>query len=1033
MVRIGLRLLSAGLVLAMATSLLAQSGDPKAGLHSVGLTTLGATAKGSGAPWNKDWPAQNALLPGHGRPLGAMFGAPMTGARLDIRLVVPVDIKGIEVFPLNYNGTRQISEIEIHVEGEKIQTVAVPHALGKGHFFPLDAKGQNVSIVVTGEHPLENLGEGKKAPNWGGWNRIRVYSSTDVEAMMADVENYKVELNPAFIAPTSGTIAAGATKVHGKPRVATAHPKTMWDAEDIAHFKAMLKTSKELQVQYEGLKAAMDERLTQPLGIPQPRQNEKGEWVHISDREVGATHNNLSLDIANLGIVYALSDEDKYAEFAKQLLLAYADAYPKYGVGARPGFNHDPSKVFDQRLGDATWLIPLVRGYDLIYNYAGITEGERRKIEDDLIRASATFIAANRAQYSGATNWSAIGTTAILIAGRATDDQELIDRAIWGANKGKKQGKWWDGEAEQNPSGIELHFSAKAIEPDGMWTEGAMGYQFMALQALIADAEIFWRMGIDLYSYRDGALKRLFDSPLEYVYPDTKTPALHDSGHGSILGRESYLYEYAYQRYSDPKYLLILQQTGKHLAASFQQFPVSVLYDLDVNAAAEPVEWKSVNFFGVGFGILRTTTPRGTVSLLMDYGPDGSHGHPDKLNIDLWAYGERLIPDPGSIWYEQPLYRNWYYTTLAHNTLIVDELSQRRDKADQLVYGPAETFAMQRARTNLVYSGVMMDRSVFITPHYMADIFGAFSRLPRTMDLAWHPVGELSDVSLDLAPFEFKKPMEAGYSELANVRAAKTDGEYRLVVDNKATPIRLIAAGGPETQVIVGDGHLGLQRPPTILQRRITNDSIWGNAVDYHDSSYVKSVKQSGSLEQGYGLLEVATVDGVDLCYAAYRPGQMEAGGLSTDAQQVFVMRSGNKVHALYLGGGTTAAIDGVVLKLAEPGLAYVEQVDNGAYLVGNPSEKDAVVTFAMPALAGMEAWLLDKQGKRQQPVGLKSSEAGVFSVAIPAASRIEFAASGQPSVHEHRAEMLRKRMAEQKAAVEAEENAARQDRKSVV
>ena len=42
-------------------------------------------------------------------------------------------------------------------------------------------------------------------------------------------------------------------------------------------------------------------------------------------------------------------------------------------------------------------------------------------------------------------------------------------------------------------------------------------------------------------------------------------------------------------------------------------------------------------------------SPAGTSSLLLDYGPNRSHGHPDKLSLDLYALGDQLIPDPGSV------------------------------------------------------------------------------------------------------------------------------------------------------------------------------------------------------------------------------------------------------------------------------------------------------------------------------------------------------------------------------------------------
>ena len=58
---------------------------------------------------------------------------------------------------------------------------------------------------------------------------------------------------------------------------------------------------------------------------------------------------------------------------------------------------------------------------------------------------------------------------------------------------------------KEKPTGglFERHFGPGAIDQDGMWAEGAMGYQFMALEALVLDAEVLWHHGIDMYRYRD--------------------------------------------------------------------------------------------------------------------------------------------------------------------------------------------------------------------------------------------------------------------------------------------------------------------------------------------------------------------------------------------------------------------------------------------------------------------------------------------------------------------------------------------------
>ena len=996
---------------------------PADGLFNVSLTQLGATAKGSGSSFNTDWPPNNALVPGLGGG-GTVFGGPLKGGRVDISLLIPVDIAAIEVVPLDYYGTVQPKAIDIFVDGQLVKQADLPETPGKPIRIPLTARGQKVGILVTADYPIRTRADGKKGPDYGGWSRLRVLSPTDLAHLARPVDGYNVARKDANLAPTSGAAVSGKASVIGAPRQTRGHPCTLWDKEDIAHYQAMLKTSPELQAQFAGLKQAMDVRISQPVGVPQPQKDAEGKWRHISDLEslgnstIGATHNQFALDIANLGLLYALTGEAKYAEFAKQILLAYADVFSNYGIGSRPNFSmDDPGRVFDQPLSDAIWLIPVTRGYDLIHDLPSITPAERKHIEDDLLKASALDVTRNRAYLIAPTNWSAINTCAMLAVGYATDDDNLINTASYGTLGTK-----------ENPTGgfYLMHFGEKAMSADGLWSEGAMGYQFMALQALIYDAEMLWHHGVDMYSYRDAALKRIFDSPLQYAYPNLKTAAIHDSGYGSILGGDSYLYEYAYRRYHDPAYLMILNQTGRHLGASYQQFPVSVLYDRDFSEKAEAAECKSVNFFSVGYGILRQTTATGTTSLLLDYGPNGSHGHPDKLNIDLYAFNERLIPDPGSVWYEQPLYANWYRTSLAHNTLVVDEIDQIMAGATQVVFASACSMGLQRAWTAEAIPGVIIDRSLFLTPEYLADIFGAFTRLPRKMDLAWHIRGEFAS-DLKLEPKPFPVPKEKGYLELVNVRrSAPTDQAWRATFSREGHTARFLAAGGSPTEVIVGDGILGLEKPPAILERRQSASTLYGNVVDISDAKdgYVKAVRQEGSLEAGYGLLEVQTTLGADLCFTAFRPGSYQAGGLETDALQAYVLRDGKNVRALSLGGGSKLAVDGVTLQRSEPGLAYLERMDNGSYVLANPSPSAATVTITHPALAGLQAFVLDSHGRRVGSATISKGDGSAVQVSLAACGQVEFAAAGVVGMYESRQAMLAKRQADQAASLAKARNA---------
>jgi hypothetical protein len=511
-------------------------------------------------------------------------------------------------------------------------------------------------------------------------------------------------------------------------------------------------------------------------------------------------------------------------------------------------------------------------------------------------------------------------------------------------------------------------------------------------------------------------MKRLFDSPIQFSYPDLTTPAIHDSAHDSVIGTDSFLYEYGYRRYQDPAYLPILNQIGQHLDTHYQQFPVSVLYDRDKNAKGTPAEWKSVNFFGVGYGILRMTTETGTTSVLLEYGPAGSHSHPDKLTLDIYAFNDQLMIDPGSVWYEKPIYRRWYRTTLAHPTMTVDELDQNMVTGEQLTYGPADSMGIQRAMTDKAYPGVTLDRSVFTTPNYVADLFAGFARLPRKMDMAYHIRGTF-DSQLPLEPMTFPEPVANGYNELTNVRHVATDKAWTASLTRDGNVAHVVAAGGTPTEVIVGDGHYGLETPPTILERRTTASTVYGNAIDISGAKepYVKSVEQEGGLDAGYGLLKVTTPKGVDLCFTAYRPGNYKAGDLATDGLQAFALMDGTNVHSLYLAGGTSLKVGSNALERSAPGLAYLEKSDTGGYILANPSPSEAKVTAKIPTLKGMDCYNLDSNEKRIGTAEVTKAD-GSVTVDLKGAAKVEFAPKDATSIFAYRQDLLRKRQDAQEA-----------------
>ena len=123
-----------------------------------------------------------------------------------------------------------------------------------------------------------------------------------------------------------------APRVFGKPRMTPGHPCTLWDLEDIAHYKELLKTSPELKSAWNKLQAWGDKRIQEPLSVPAHRQeadgkwtfpdfkrgykSPEGKWVFVWDFNTALQHR--SSDVSNLGILYAFSGDEKYADVCEE-------------------------------------------------------------------------------------------------------------------------------------------------------------------------------------------------------------------------------------------------------------------------------------------------------------------------------------------------------------------------------------------------------------------------------------------------------------------------------------------------------------------------------------------------------------------------------------------------------------------------------------------------------------------------------------------------------------------------------------------
>jgi len=893
-----------------------------------------------------------------------------------------------------------------------------------------------------------------------------------------------VERHPENLGVTYTTIARQtAPEVHGQPYMAKGHPRALWDSNDIAYYRELAKTDDTFKGHLDNLRARMDKRIAEPVGIPDGRKDEEGNWIFPDKFEQFNTgprtsfysyHFNWAQTMAQLAQAYAIFDEPKYGEFCRQMLLAYAENYSKWGFPDNcPRHRHAiDGRLSYQFLGEAGHLTLYAFAYDLVHNLPSWTPEERKLVNQFFRDIVYCFLPRhntpekptqyNPDHFAYPNNRTAQYIAATVIAAIATDDREMLDWALYG----------YEGTKENPVSGVFGNtFTRNCISEDGQWKE-SMGYQVtMVASAVTTIAECLWKNGIDIYRHDNGILKRLFETVVEFGNPDPEitNPMMNDSAGRAPAwgGIDIQTIEYAYRRYKEPTYLHIIKNISpKKAFAHTWHIGAPPLYLGASLPDAPSRDLLSLNYFETGYGVLRLPRPdpvEGTTQLIFMFGPTRDHAHPDRLGIDLYTMGQHRVPDHGIYFpYNNPWNRNWQLTTFGHAAMTVDEEIQRFNgysgryprtdptpEAIQTLYAHASTFGMQRGHSNTIYGGVLQDRSLFLTGEYLADLFSAYSEEPRTYDVTWQMLG---DMKTDLA-FKSRDPWPEppaitakptledirahchglGYNALGNPRSVRTPNPWTASFDHEGKVVTIHAVGSKESEIITGDGFFRLGKdqihPPMVFERRADQkNTVFATVLDISNSGYIKSVSQEGDTDQGYALLRIETAKGIDECYAAYgtvtnannanneagasSKGQSEsapaaaplvisgisgiikkAGTLETDAIQAHVMRDGEKVRAMYLGGGTILKTKTASISRDTSGLAFIERTPAGNYIVGNPSPSAATLTVAHPDLKGLKAYPLNIKYERladAQPVPFKPTPTGV-EIKLAGATCVEF------------------------------------------
>ena len=503
---------------------------------------------------------------------------------------------------------------------------------------------------------------------------------------------------------------------------------------------------------------------------------------------LGFIHDKWALGVLQLGLAYQLSQDARYATKAREILLAYAALYPQLPrINRSRGRNpKDTSfgKTHVQTLDEATWLIDMVQGADLIW--PTLSNQDHQQLQVQLFAPAATLLLdCHRAtDIPNITCWE---NAAIGMVGLLTQDTHFIKPALTDSTRGL------------------TYQLTKNITPDGFWIERAPNYQFYTLQALITLGQAARNAGqaVDLTP-----LKKMFDVPLQLVNADLVLPAFNDS-RPIQLRQQDYLYEWAYAYFHDPAYGRVIQQPLRGKVESRGPFFLdwALLYGAAIVPTTAAPASRSVNFPDTGYGLLVKGNDQNRTQLYLKYSPFvGTHSHREQLSFVLRKGPDLIAVDPGVNNYGDPAQAMWYKTTAAHNTFLLDEATQRPSTARCLAFGQTDGAEYLIMDTRTAYDSVRFIRTaVLLTENLVLFVDQAQVHRPsQHMEVAYHQVGPW----LNLPPSESWSRPRRGFDLLQNLRVAHQQRAVSLVSRlpsgrqvrvnlDDSTPTEVITASDP--------------------------------------------------------------------------------------------------------------------------------------------------------------------------------------------------------------------------------------------
>ena len=575
------------------------------------------------------------------------------------------------------------------------------------------------------------------------------------------------------------------------------------------------------------------------------------------------------------GALYQILRDDKYAEYVRDMLFQYEAMYKDLPVHPKTR-SYARGKLFWQCLNDSNWLLYMAQAYDSIHTF--LSEEERQTLNHNLFRPFADFISIGNPQfYNRIHNHSTWGNAAVGMIGLVMDDQELIDRALYGIeDDGLEVGLKDDDGGFIKVEGQKTGFLANLehpFSPDGYYTEGPY-YQRYAMYPFLIFALAMDNVKPELgvFQHKDGVLLKAVNALLNLSDAEGDFFPLNDAQKGmsyfsaSLVTAVDIAYHYGGQ---NPQLLSVAEKQGQVL---LDQAGLSVAIGLRDGKTQTFVK-QSINLSdGVegdegGVAVLRYGDE--DLAVVFKYAAQGlSHGHYDKLSFSLYDRGDEVIQDYGLVRFVNigqkgggnylKENQSWAKQTIAHNTITQNQKSHFKAKYElgSQHHSELHFFDVSRdnaqvvsARETNAYPGTELHRTMaIIKPENFAkplvlDIVKVASKTKNQYDLPFYFMGQVLETNFDYEAPSSLLPLgdSDGYQHLyleGKGKPSSDSSQFNWLVEGKFYTLTAATKATDEllfTRVGATDPEFNLRRDAALMiRRKDVGDTLFVSVIEPH-------------------------------------------------------------------------------------------------------------------------------------------------------------------------------------------------------